>query len=169
MGRHRLTNDEWGFESNCYVCEPRNARGLRLAFFHDDDEQAVVCEFALDETYSGAPNFVHGGLTLAILDEAQAWACIALARKFAVTTQTTTTFLRPIMVGRRYVAEARVEDVTDEAITTSARMLDTDKGKVRAESRATFLVLSDAVAKVAIGEGAEQHAEYLRDGQAPQR
>ncbi|MEL7208273.1 MAG: hypothetical protein AAGK32_08605, partial [Actinomycetota bacterium] len=67
-----LHNDDWGYDSNCYVCEPTNEGGLRIPFVADDEAELVRARFSLDETYSGAPSFVHGGVTGAILDEAQA-------------------------------------------------------------------------------------------------
>jgi hypothetical protein len=41
-GRDRLLNSRWGFESNCFVCEERDDSGLRIPFFHDRDDDAVV-------------------------------------------------------------------------------------------------------------------------------
>ena len=99
MALTRLHNEDWGFASNCFVCEPRNDGGLRIPFHHDSDRDVVVASFTLDDTFSGAPSYVHGGVSLAVLDEAQAWATIAVAGRFAVTTETTTRFLRPVLVG----------------------------------------------------------------------
>lgn len=31
----RLHNEDWGFDSNCFVCEPRNDGGLQIPFHHD--------------------------------------------------------------------------------------------------------------------------------------
>src|SRR5699024_8543549 len=80
-----LTNDQWGFESNCFVCEARNDAGLRIPFFHDEDTGTVTATFTLDDRFSGAPSYVHGGLLLAVLDEAMAWAAIAVAHRWAMT------------------------------------------------------------------------------------
>src|SRR3954454_15176547 len=66
VARHRLHNETWGFDSNCFVCEPRNDAGLRIPFDHDDETDTVVAEFTLDDAFSGAPSYVHGGVTLAI-------------------------------------------------------------------------------------------------------
>lgn len=92
MGLTRLHNEDWGFEPNCFVCEAKNARGLQVPFSVDDERGVVVAEVNLPNDFSGAPTVVHGGVTLAVLDEAQAWACIALAGKWAVTVETTTRF-----------------------------------------------------------------------------
>src|SRR4051795_9413637 len=105
----KLDNADWGFESNCFVCEPKNAHGLRIPFAYDDEADVVTAEFNLEDTFSGAPSYVHGGVTLAILDEAMSWATIASANAFAVTQTTTTNFVRPVKLGRNYRVEAKVD------------------------------------------------------------
>jgi acyl-coenzyme A thioesterase PaaI-like protein len=157
-----LHNETWGFDSNCFVCEPRNQLGLRIPFHHDDERDIVVAEFTLDNTFSGAPTFVHGGLSLAILDEAQSWATIAVAKKFAVTGETTSRFHRPVRLDKTYRVEARVDGRSEEKLRTSASILD-HKDRVCVESEATFIVLSEAVAADAIGAPlTEEETKYLR-------
>lgn len=155
MALRRLHNEDWGFESNCFVCEPRNEGGLRIPFHHDDEIEAVVATFTLDTTFSGAPSYVHGGVSLAVLDEAQAWATIAIGGKFAVTAETTTRFDRPVLVDKTYRVEARVTGQDAERITTEGQILD-HKDRVCAASIATFVVLGAAQAVRATGadEGA---------------
>lgn len=162
MARTRLTNERWGFSSNCFVCEPQNGHGLRIPFFHDDERDVVTAEFEMTGAFSGAPSYVHGGITLAVLDEIQAWATIALAGKFAVTTRTTVEFPRPVRVGKTYTAEAEVTTVGAETIGTVGRILD-HRGQVCARGESTFHVLSPAVAADAIGELSAEDAAFLRD------
>ncbi|MGZ8734568.1 MAG: PaaI family thioesterase [Acidimicrobiia bacterium] len=162
MAITRLKNSRWGFETNCFVCEPRNAGGLQIPFFHDDDTDVVIAEFTLDDTFSGAPMYVHGGITLAVLDEAAAWATIAVAGKFAVTHRTTTTFDRPVRIGVPYRVEAMVVDRTEERITTRTVVRDA-AGKVRARNEAEFVVLGAARAVDAIGDDVSGPAvDFLR-------
>ncbi len=162
MTVRRLDNRSWGFESNCFVCEPRNAAGLRIPFDHDDEAGVVRAEFTLDERFSGAPTYLHGGVTLAVLDEAMAWATIAVGGKFATTTETTTRFLRPVRVGRTYAVVARLGAQADADMQTSAQVLD-HKDRVCAEATATFTVLSAARAVDALGtEATGDDAGYVR-------
>src|SRR3954452_13245461 len=142
MALVRLHNETWGFDSNCFVCEPKNQLGLRIPFHHDDERDVVVAEFTLDNTFSGAPTFVHGGVSLAILDEAQSWATIAVARKFAVTGETTSRFLRRARLDMTYRVEATVDDRGDEKLRTPATIVP-HKDRRRVESEATFIVLSE--------------------------
>lgn len=153
-GLHRLHNEDWGFDSNCFVCEPRNDGGLQIPFDHDVERQVVIATFNLGGRFSGAPSYVHGGLTLAVLDEAMAWAAIAVGGKFAVTAETTTRFLRPVLVGRTYTVEARLTAQTSEQIEAMAEVT-FGEGKVCAEATATFSILGAAQAARATGAEAE--------------
>ena len=92
MALVRLTNEGWGFTSLCFVCEDANDLGMRVPFFHDDERGVVRAEFTLTERFSGAPELAHGGALMALCDEAMSWATIAVAKSFAVTQTTTTTF-----------------------------------------------------------------------------
>jgi uncharacterized protein (TIGR00369 family) len=145
-----LTNDRWGFESNCFVCERRNDAGLRIPFFHDEGAGEVTATFTLDERFSGAPSYVHGGLLLAVLDEAMAWAAIAVGGKFAVTHEFGVTFRYPVRVGRTYRVEARLTEQGVEAFRAEAAVLDA-KGRSCADAHCSLVVLSAARAIDAIG------------------
>lgn len=172
MARHRLDNSRWGFDSNCFVCEDANERGLRVPFFHDDDSSTVVAQFSLGESYSGAPTYVHGGLVLAILDEAMAWAAIALAGAMALTRTTTTTFMRPVRVDRPYQVEASLEGRDGNGVLVmAAEVVALEAGGFReagqpcARARAEFAPLSVGQARAALGQAASgEDSSYVVDG-----
>jgi len=161
MALQPLTNAAWGFESNCYVCEPSNPLGLRIPFFHDDEADVVRAEFRLGPEHSGAPHYVHGGVLLSILDEAMAWAAIALGGRFAVVQSTATTFDRPVRIGEPHRVEASVHDRTDTAVTARAHIADAGDRRC-AEARARLVVMSTAVAGAAIGPVTGADLRYLR-------
>ncbi len=150
MAKTALHNDDWLFDSSCFVCEQSNEQGLRIPFFFDDDTDEVSAVFTLGGDYSGAPQFIHGGISLAVLDEAQGWATIASAGKFAVTAKTSATFRRPVEVGKEYTVVARVHTVDGNALGTSAEIVD-GAGVVCVRSEAEFVVISAAVALQAVG------------------
>ena len=150
MSRIRLHNDDLGYETNCFVCEQSNDAGLRIPFFLDEERGLVTADFELSNAFSGAPTMLHGGVSLAILDEAMAWACIALGHQWAVTSETTTRFHRAVYVDKPHTVEAEIVEQTDAEIMTAARILNA-KGVVRAEARATFTALGDAQLKRALG------------------
>ncbi|MEM7287757.1 MAG: PaaI family thioesterase [Actinomycetota bacterium] len=137
-----LTNDRWGYESNCYVCEQSNAGGMRVPFQLEDDAETVTAAFTLDRTYSGAPALVHGGVSLALLDEAQAWACIAVAGKWGLTASTASTFLSPVFCDTPYRVEARVTAVSDVAVETVGTIRD-EGGGAMIESSSSFHIVGE--------------------------
>lgn len=160
----RLHNDDWGYETNCFVCERRNERGLQIPFFHDTDRQVVTAEFELSEHFSGAPTLVHGGVVLAVLDEAMAWACIAIGHQWAVTSQTSARFHRAVRVGNLYRVDAEVTGHSGTSMSTAAQIVDRHD-VVRTEAEATFTTLGEAEAVRLLGDDVgDQHRSYLHDG-----
>ena len=158
-----IHNEDWGFETNCFVCEPNNAQGLRIPFFHDTEAATVFAEIELPNDFSGTPSFVHGGVILALLDEAMAWACIAVAHRWAVTVETSTRFNGPVYVGKPHRVEARIVEVTADLITAVGTVVDR-KGRMRAEAKASFAVLGEAQAVRAIGvEVSDSLSGYMRE------
>lgn len=160
-----LTNERWGFESSCFVCEPNNDAGLKIPFFHDEESSTVTAAFTLDGRFSGAPSYLHGGVVLAVLDEAMAWTAIAIAHRWAVTGETTTRFEHPVRVDHTYMVTARLaEPVTANASTLSVTAAVTDaKNRRCATSSATFVVLGDAQAADAAGVEPRELADgYVR-------
>jgi uncharacterized protein (TIGR00369 family) len=147
----RLHNDDIGYESSCFVCERGNAAGLQIPFFHDTERNLVTAEFSLSDSFSGAPTMLHGGVTLAVLDEAMAWACIAIGRQWAVTSETSTKFHRAIYIDTPHVVEAQIVSQTDTQLVANGRIANL-KGVVRAESTATFTALGEAQIKRIVGE-----------------
>ncbi len=153
----RLDNSRWGLESNCFVCEETNPGGLRVPFFVDRDDEVVTARFTLDDRFSGAPSYVHGGVVLALLDEAMAWATIALGGCFAVTKETTTRFKVPVMVGDRYEVRARIAGDDGSELDCTAEVVD-DAGVVSAEATAVFVALGPAQALDAAGAAVPEAA-----------
>jgi uncharacterized protein (TIGR00369 family) len=162
MPIERLENSRWGFGTSCFVCEPSNARGLQVPFSHDTERRLVFAEFTLGEEYSGAPTYVHGGITLAVLDEAMAWAAIAVGGKFAVTQEISATFGYPVRVGRRYRVEARLISQTGEHFEAESAVLDA-KSRPCVQARCSLVVLWAAKAADALGtEATGDDARYVR-------
>lgn len=158
-----LDNAQWGFESNCFVCERANAQGLRVPFAHDEALHVVVAEFSLGPDFSGAPNFVHGGIVSAILDEAMAWAAIAVGGAFAVTSELSVRFKHPVRIDRSYRVEAALLDADTAAIHAEASIFGT-KDRVCATATSTLVPLNATQAADATGaELSGATAAYVRD------
>jgi len=136
---------------------------MQLPFFHDDEADVVFAEYTLGDEFSGAPTYVHGGVTLAVLDEAMAWAAIAIGGKFAVTHETSATFDYPVRIGRPYRVEARLTEQAPERFRAEGAVLDA-KARPCVRAGCSLVVLSAARAVDALGTDAEgDDVTYLRD------
>jgi len=157
-----LTNDRWGYESSCFVCEASNQHGLQIPFQLDDDGETVSASFTLGAEHSGAPSLVHGGLSLAVLDEAQAWAVIAITRKWGLTRTTQATFDGAVFVDQPNRVAARVISDGDRTVTTEATICD-PSGTVVVRSQASFTVVGVIDESQAALGLAEQHQGLLTE------
>ncbi len=159
-----LTNQSWGFDSLCFVCDERNSRGLRIPFFHDDETGTVFAEFTLDEAVSGPPALVHGGILMTLCDEAMGWAMIAVAEVWALTASNAHRFVRPVRLGRPYRVEARLTGRDEAGVHATATIVSVPTGKLSVEAEATFSPLSQAQATRVIGSAVKsEHRHYLTD------
>jgi uncharacterized protein (TIGR00369 family) len=158
----RLDPKDWGFATNCFVCDPSNERGLGIPFYYDDESRTVGADFCLDDRFSGTPSYVHGGVTMAVLDEAMAWSAIAVAKVFVLTRSTSVTFQRPVRIGKDHRVEARVSSrATEDTLIAAAAVRDA-RGRTCAEAEAEFTVMSVEQAASAIGHGGADYGSYLR-------
>ncbi|MDQ6928702.1 MAG: PaaI family thioesterase [Actinomycetota bacterium] len=161
MAVHALDDVTFGFATGCFVCDPKNEKGLQISFFHDDEADLISADFTLDEHCSGAPRFVHGGLIVTLLDEAMAWATIAIAKQFAVAKETNAVFRRPVQVGAPHRVEAQITARAGKDIDATARVVDA-KGRRCAHATSRFIVLSERMARAAIGADIGDNSHYLR-------
>lgn len=161
-----LHSAAFGFPTNCFVCDPHNPTGLRVAYAHDEEQALVTAEFTFGHEYSGAPQYVHGGVVLAVVDDAMAWAAIALAGRFAVVRETNTTFERGVLLGQPHRVEARVERQTQRMVHTSARVVNAE-GKRCARSQARLVFLTESSARTAIGDVTGDDTRFIRKGRTP--
>jgi acyl-coenzyme A thioesterase PaaI-like protein len=153
-----LTNT-FGFDSRCFVCDPDNSGGMRQRFFLDRDRGRIVAEFTPTADHSGAPNYAHGGATMAVLDDAMAWAIIATKERFGLSRRVETEFVRPVMIGKTYRVEAWVESFEDRALTARAE-LTSSSGKPCVVSEGQYMVMTFEEAQQAIGAGASGTSSY---------
>ena len=163
MSRRPLTNT-FAFDTRCFVCDQDNQGGLRQRFFLDDELGRVVAEFVPTADHSGAPNYTHGGVIMAVLDDGMAWAIIAMKERFGLTRKVEIDFIRPVPIGVTHQVLAWVESFEGRSLMARAELRNPD-GKLCVAAKASYVVLTIEEAESAIGSGARTAATYTKDVQ----
>jgi uncharacterized protein (TIGR00369 family) len=118
------------------VCSPHNPRGLHLQFDADKDG-LVVARWLPHEDFVSYPGIVHGGIIVAVLDEAMSQA-VARCGQPGFTCELEVRMRRHVRIGvpmcvRGWVVEKRKRRVVAQARLTST------SGEEHARARGTFL------------------------------
>ncbi len=158
----KLLENTFDFASLCFVCDPANDGGMKQRFYYDDEIDRIVADFVPAPALSGAPNYTHGGASMAVLDDAMAWAIIELKQRFGVTRKCEVDFIRPVMIGGAHGVQAWVESFEERSLVARAEIRNSD-GKLCVASKATYIVLTFEEAQNAIGAGAESAASYTKE------
>lgn len=121
---------------NCFVCSPRNGRGLSARFVPSEDGAGVCAELSCGRDFEGYEGYVHGGIVCSLLDGAMA-SCLLNAGCVAHTASFTIRFRHPVVVGLRASVRAwrrhsrgRMHDMAAELV---------QDGRVKAEASARFI------------------------------
>jgi len=131
-----LTPMSHAAQNRCFGCGKANPTGLNLEFLLAED-QSVVCNAIVPDTFEGPVGYVHGGIIATLLDEAmsksvRARGIIAMTRNMEVDYQ------RPVPSLATIRLEARVVRSEGRKHYTEATILDA-KGKTLATAKALFI------------------------------
>jgi uncharacterized protein (TIGR00369 family) len=89
----------------CIVCGRENEVGLRLAFWAGDGSSRA--EWVVAPQFCGIPGYLHGGLILALLDDAM-WYAAYGDGGFTMTAEAGVRYRAPVRAGQRVEVLGRV-------------------------------------------------------------
>jgi acyl-coenzyme A thioesterase PaaI-like protein len=168
-------NDRSEYQLN-YVHGLRNPAGLHVQYRLERDADPsgqpaadplghrVVGEWIADERHMGFPGVAHGGLIVAILDDAMG-RCAALRHRWVVSGRIDTRFRAAAPVGVPLRVEGWITRYMRRQVSARARMLLAD-GTVIAEADGTYLPLGPGLEHRMV-EQWPGFAEYLGREDAP--
>ena len=94
-------------DGNCFACGPDNPIGMHLHFERAGDGEGVLARATLAAHYQGWGGIAHGGIVMALLDEAMAHAA-GFAGHRGVTATVSVRFRKPVPLERPIVVRGRV-------------------------------------------------------------
>jgi uncharacterized protein (TIGR00369 family) len=123
-------------DGRCFACGPENEIGLRLRF-ERAGEAGVRAQITLRPEFQGWRNIAHGGVALALLDEAMAHAAGAAGHR-GVTASMNARFRKPVPLGEPLEVEGRVKWARRNVLELEARVTDAH-GTVLLEGEGRFV------------------------------
>ncbi len=120
--------------TNCFVCGPNNAVGLRLTFHLEDD----FCRstFTPDENCQGYDGWLHGGIMSAVLDDVMAnW--FFLRGYKAITGRIEIRYRSPAPIGQKLSIESWLVDRKGGVARLGCKAANVS-GEILAEASGTY-------------------------------
>jgi len=123
-------------DGNCFACGPENPIGMHLHFDRAPDE-GVVARATLGSQFQGWRGIAHGGIVMALIDEAMAHAA-GYAGHRGVTASVNVRFRKPVPLERPIEVRGRVTWQRRNVVGVEARVLDGD-GTLLAQGEGSFV------------------------------
>ena len=132
-----MNRDDVPFDDgNCFACGPANASGLHLHFDRDPRE-GVVASVNLAPQFQGWRGIAHGGIVMALLDEAMAHAA-GFAGHRGVTASVSVRFRKPVPLERPIEVRGRVTWRRRNVLGVEASVADV-RGRLLAQAEGSFV------------------------------
>ncbi len=137
----------------CFACGPENPIGLRLRFEPEGD--GVRAETTLAAEFQGWQSVAHGGIAMALLDEAMAHAAGAAGHR-GVTASINVRFRKPVPIGTPVTLSGRVAWQRRNVVGLEAKLCDAS-GMLLADGEGKFVSMGplDAVDDYRVGRRSE--------------
>jgi uncharacterized protein (TIGR00369 family) len=125
----------------CFVCGQNNPIGLKISFRNEDG--VARAGFTPGKLYQGWAGILHGGITMALLDEATSYAAL-FAGVNAITAKMEVRIRRPIPIGETLSITGTITKRTGKLVTTEGAIFLKD-GTLAAEATAKQFVVRTQV------------------------
>lgn len=120
----------------CLICGRDNPAGLHLGYFAGDGESEA--DWTVEERFCGIPGVLHGGMVLALLDDAM-WYAAYGEGAFTMTAEVTVRYRAPVGAGRAVRVAGRVVERGRRLWKLAADLRAADDGEVLASAAGKFL------------------------------
>jgi uncharacterized protein (TIGR00369 family) len=124
-------------DGNCFACGPSNPIGMHVHFDRACDGDGVIARVTLAPEYQGWRGIAHGGIIMALLDEAMAHAA-GFAGHRGVTASVNVRFRRPVPLEQPVEVRGRVTWRRRNVLGVDATIVDAS-GAVLAHAEGNFV------------------------------
>jgi len=133
----QLSLEKVGGNPMCFGCGKENPHSLKLNFHEEGD--GVKADFVPSECHQSWPGFVHGGVMMAVLDEAIGWASF-IKNIYCVTAKIEVRLRTMGKIGEHLIVTARIDRQSKRTLDMSAEIKRPDGTIVAEASSVQFIV-----------------------------
>jgi acyl-coenzyme A thioesterase PaaI-like protein len=126
-------------DGNCFACGPSNPIGMHVHFERNAGGEGVLARLELAPVYQGWRGIAHGGIVMALLDEAMAYAA-GFAGYRGVTANVSARFRKPVPLEQPLEVRGRVTWQRRNVLGVEASISD-GAGHVLARAEGSFVSL----------------------------
>lgn len=150
---------------HCIVCGRENAMGMRLRFHVDAG--GAEARWTPSPTFQGFAGVLHGGIVLALCDDAMWYAAFSRGA-FTMTAEATVRYRGPVAIGAPVVVRGRVSEHRGRLWICAAELASADGGPVLATATGKFLLVPTGQAERLLdGTRLHEFPEAEPNGAAP--
>jgi acyl-coenzyme A thioesterase PaaI-like protein len=124
-------------DGNCFACGPTNPIGMHVHFDRAADGEGVIARVRLAPEYQGWRGIAHGGIVMALLDEAMAHAAGFEGHR-GVTASVSVRFRKPVPLEAPIEVRGRVTWHRRTVLGVEGRVLGAD-GTLLARAEGSFV------------------------------
>jgi acyl-coenzyme A thioesterase PaaI-like protein len=124
-------------DGNCFACGPTNPIGMHVHFDRAEDAEGVVARLTLAPDFQGWRGIAHGGIVMALLDEAMAHAA-GFAGHRGVSATVSVRFRKPVPLEQPIEVRGRVTWQRRNVLGVEGNVLD-DHGNLLAHAEGSFV------------------------------
>lgn len=125
---------------HCIVCGQDNPVGMRLRFSVEEGAGAAEARWAPTPSFQGFADVLHGGIVLALCDDAMWYAAFGRGA-FTMTAEATVRYRAPVPIGAPLLVRARVEANRGRLWACAAELIAADGDTVLATASGKFLAV----------------------------
>lgn len=124
MKKHRVIKKQYNYQ-DCIVCGVKNDLGLQASFYEMDDGQLVCLAVGKNE-HQSYPERMHGGVIVALLDEAIGRAILITEEIWGVTMELSVKYRKPVPLSAPIKIVAKITENNSRTFRGDAQMFDAD-------------------------------------------
>jgi hypothetical protein len=122
----------------CFVCGSENPVGIKHIFYVAGD--FTFCDLFLPKGYDGVYDVIHGGVSIAVVDETMAWCAYIFsdAKNMFITREIKVKFKYPLKVDTQYIVKTKFVEKNKVYAIVQGYIID-DQGKNYLEAEGKFV------------------------------